>query len=83
MEDFTDLTPKEQKIIDQLRTNIQQMIDACDSSITPKVCEFRSTPEGRALLAKDIEQRVLHDGDSILEAMIAIEREFNDNLLDD
>lgn len=70
------------KLLAQLDTSVQQMIDACDSKVTPKLCAFRSTKGGRAKLATDIKDRVMNDGLSIKEAMLAIEKEFNPNRLD-
>lgn len=71
----------EQKL-EELRGFIQSFIDKCDSRLTPKICQFRSTPEGRKKLAQYIEDKVLQDGTTIPAAMMEIEREFNHNIPD-
>lgn len=73
---------KFQKKLKQLRAKIELFIDKCDSKLTPKLCQFRSTNQGREKLAQYIEDKILQGGLSILGAMQEIEAEFNHNIID-
>ncbi|MCH2044827.1 MAG: hypothetical protein MK212_11980 [Saprospiraceae bacterium] len=79
---MTDFEKKFEEKLKTLRIQIQSFIDKCDSNLTPKLCQFRSTDQGREKLAQYIEDKILQAGLSILEAMLEIEREFNHNIID-
>ena len=76
------MSDKNSKLFNDLLIEIGLTLETCDSSITPKVCEYRSTPEGFDALRKDIAQRVMN-GQTIYEATLSIEREFGQNLIED
>lgn len=73
----------DREIIDVLRDEIEGVLAECDASITPKVCELRSTPNGKGKIVDMIIHMILRDAHSIGSAIQSIERTFNDNLADD
>ena len=70
------------ELYNDLLVEIGLTLETCDSSITPKICEYRSTQEGFEALRKDIAQRVMQ-GQTIYQATLAIEREFGETYMED
>ena len=77
------MADKKFELYDELLTEIGITLETCDSSITPKVCEYRSTPSGFEKLRNQIAQRVMSEGQSIYQATLAIEREFGVTFMED
>lgn len=77
------MTDKSTELYNDLLIEIGLTLETCDSSITPKVCEYRSTPEGFESLRRDIANRVMNNGQTIYEATLSIEREFGQTLIED
>lgn len=76
------MTDKASELYNDLLIEIGLTLETCDSSITPKVCEYRSTPEGFEALRKDIAERVMQ-GKTIYQATLDIEREFGRTYMED
>lgn len=66
----------------KLRSKIAEMVDKCDSNLTPRICQFRSTDKGRSTLIDYIEKKVLNSRLTVLPAMMEVEKEFNHNIID-
>lgn len=71
---------KEQK---ELRELIFNEIEYCNTSLYPYVCGWRKTPEGKQLLAKNLEDIILRTGCSVQAAIETLERTYNPNLIED
>jgi hypothetical protein len=75
-----------QALAQQLLAEIHAQLDQCEEedwgTFTPKVCSFISNPEGREKVIQWIINYVVKEGVSIAEAINEIERDFNDNLME-
>ncbi len=63
-------------LIKELHAAIELHLDQCDSDKTPKLCEFRSTEEGRKILLNEIANRIITSGGTIEFHMGKIEKEY-------
>jgi hypothetical protein len=67
----------------KLNKEIDLSLKECDKVLTPKICEMRSNTEGYRKLKEMIAQRVRVNGVTIIEAIIQIEKEFGQTLMED
>lgn len=66
--------------LEQLKDQIRQQLNLCDSTDTPTVCSMKSSESGYSNLEKLILQKVLYgDSISIADAIVDIENEFDRN----
>lgn len=63
----------------ELRRLIKIELEMCDSSNVPTVCQMKNTPEGYKKIEQLIINSVMKTGDSIGEAILRIEKEYNPN----
>lgn len=63
--------------IKELRSLIKAQLEMCDHANTPTVCKMKSTTEGYNSVEEMIIRRVAEQGDTIGQAIIEIEKEFN------
>lgn len=77
------MTDKKIELYNELLTEIGLTLETCDSTITPIICEYRSTPENFENLRRDIAQLVMTGEYSIYEAILSIEREYGQLLIED
>lgn len=68
----------EQKLA-ELRRLIKIELDMCDGSNVPTVCQMKDTPEGYAKIEQLIIASVMKGGDTIGEAILRVEKEYNPN----
>lgn len=67
------------ELLDDLKEQIRQELDLCQSAETPYLCANLGTPAGRALLEKQVLHRVLQGMMTISSAIISLEQELNPN----
>lgn len=72
----------EQKL-EELRELIRLSLEYCDPIESPAVCDMKSTPEGYKKLEEDILDRAIKGGFTVSQAIIQIEKEYNNNRIDD
>jgi hypothetical protein len=69
--------------LDQLKNQIKQQLDLCDSTETPTICAIKNTPDGYADIEKMVIDKVLYGPDpSIANAIVEIENTYNINSTD-
>lgn len=69
--------------LDQLKNQIKQQLDLCDSSETPTVCRQKQTHKGYQEIEAMIIQAVLYgDNPSIADAIVQIENQYDINSID-
>jgi hypothetical protein len=62
----------------ELKKQIEQQLDLCDSTDTPAVCAMKETNKGKNDLVNLIVKKVLYsDNPSIADAIVDIENEFS------
>lgn len=67
--------------LDRLKELIKAELELCESISTPIVCEMNN-PENYEELERFIINKVAHQGLTIGQAILEIEREYNINLID-
>jgi hypothetical protein len=67
------------ELLDQFNEKIESLLNECSPEVTPTVCNFISTKEGKDKLFILIQKKVIQERLTIGEAIIEIEREFNVN----
>lgn len=69
--------------LNQLKEQIRQELDLCDTTDTPTVCKMKQTEEGYAMIEKLVIDKVLYGtGMTISDAIVEIENEYDINSLD-
>jgi hypothetical protein len=76
------MTDKSIELYNELLAEIGITLETCDSTMTPKVCEYRSTPQNFEALRRNIAQRVM-TGKTIYQATLDIEKEFGQTYMED
>ena len=71
-----DSETADQKIA-ELRRLIKTQLDMCDHANTPTVCKMIATDDGYKKVEEMIIRRVAEQGDTIGQAIVEIEKEFN------
>lgn len=75
-----------EKLAQELLAEINAQLDQCQEdetgTFTPKVCSFISQPNGREKVVQWIVNYVVKEQMSIAESIMEIERDFNDNMID-
>lgn len=75
-----------EKLAQELLAEINAQLDQCQEdetgTFTPKVCSFISRPNGREKVVQWIVNYVVKEQMSIAESIMEIERDFNDNMID-
>lgn len=75
--------PKVMSKLDQLKDQIKQQLDLCDSTETPTICAIKDTAHGYADIEKMVIEKVLYGPDpSIANAIVEIENTYNINSAD-
>jgi len=75
--------PKAMTKLDELKNQIKQQLDLCDSTETPTICAIKETPNGYADIEKMVIEKVLYGPDpSIANAIVEIENTYNINSID-
>ena len=75
-----------EELLDELKGEINAQLDQCledeTGTFTPKVCSFIQQPSGREKVVQLVVNYVVEEDMSIAEAINEIERDFNDNLME-
>ena len=75
-----------EKLLAELADEVGAQLDQCledeTGTFTPKVCSFIKQPKGREKVVQWVVNYVIEEDMSIAEAIQEIERDFNDNLME-
>lgn len=75
-----------EKLLEELKVEINAQLDQCledeTGTFTPKVCSFIQQASGREKVVQLVVNYVVEEDMSIAEAINEIERDFNDNLME-
>lgn len=75
-----------EELLAELAEEINAQLDQCledeTGTFTPKVCSFIKEPKGREKVVQLVVNYVIEEDMSIAEAINEIERDFNDNLIE-
>jgi len=72
-----------EQVLKELKENIANQLDFCESTQTPAVCRMIASPEGYKKLEDMIIDHVADGGLTISKAIITVERSFNPNMIQD
>ena len=69
----------DKQIIEELHAQINIHLDMCNGKLTPNLCKYRSSKEGRKKIIEAVTTRCVNTGVSVQQALIDFEVEFNPN----